>query len=117
LPDSVRAINPVGYLDMVMLDKHAALIATDSGGVQKEAYFHRVPCITLREETEWVELVEAGLNRLTGADAEAIARELAAANWPDDAARGLYGSGDASGRVVDALGVANVRPSQVQSAR
>lgn len=64
LAQQVILIDPVGYLDMVQLEKYAALIATDSGGVQKEAFFYQVPCVTLRNETEWIELVESGWNRL-----------------------------------------------------
>ncbi len=68
LAAKVQLIDPVGYLEMVQLEKYAALIATDSGGVQKEAFFHGVPCVTMRNETEWVELVESGWNRLAPPD-------------------------------------------------
>ena len=100
----LRMIDPVGYLEMAALESGAALIATDSGGVQKEAFFHRVPCVTLRDETEWRELVDGGYNRLAGADRRQIidcADEALASrpNWD----REMYGDGDACTKITDAL--------------
>ena len=64
MPRGITLIDPVGYLDMAWLVNRSSGVFTDSGGLQKEAYFHRVPCVTLRDETEWVETIEAGWNRL-----------------------------------------------------
>ena len=74
LRDNVIVIDPIGYLDMINLEQNALAILTDSGGVQKEAFWLRVPCITLRDETEWVETVASGWNTLTGANRENIVR-------------------------------------------
>ncbi len=99
----LRLIEPVGYLDMVMLEARAGLIATDSGGVQKEAYFHGVPCITMRDETEWVELVSCGANELVGADADRIIAAGRAALGRRFEPGDLYGTGDAAERILATL--------------
>ncbi len=101
-PPNVRAIEPVGYLDMAMLEKNARLILTDSGGVQKEAYFYGVPCLTLRPETEWRETVEAGWNRIVDADQDAIVRAAGERIWPAQRPQ-LFGDGHAAEKLVALL--------------
>lgn len=102
VPTNIYIIEPVGYLEMVWLEVNCSCVATDSGGVQKEAYFFSKPCITLRDETEWVELVKIGWNTLVGANADHIARAIkncSIGNRND----GLYGSGDTGEKIVKAL--------------
>jgi UDP-GlcNAc3NAcA epimerase len=104
LMDRIRIIDPVGYLDMIELERNARLIATDSGGVQKEAYFHRVPCVTLRDETEWVELVEHGWNTLQSpSSASDVARTIRARLDSNGSDVNLYGGGRASEAIIEQL--------------
>jgi len=106
LPANITVVDPVGYLEMVWLESSCKLIATDSGGVQKEAYFHQKPCVTLRDETEWAELVSKGVNKIVGADPGKIANALGE-NASLDFGKCLYGNGRSSVRIVKQLSFLN----------
>jgi UDP-GlcNAc3NAcA epimerase len=111
-PANVRVMEPTGFIQMLQLERNARCIVTDSGGVQKEAFFFRRPCVTLRNETEWTELVDSGWNRLVGCDpariAEAIRTAGAPDNWP-----AFYGDGEASQKIVARLrGFCSARNAQ-----
>jgi UDP-N-acetylglucosamine 2-epimerase len=103
LGQQLQAIEPVGYLEMLALVSGATRVVTDSGGLQKEAYWLRVPCITLRPSTEWVDTVLAGANTLVDpADLTRLGSALVEARFPADAPP-LYGDGHAAARIADAL--------------
>ena len=100
----IRLVEPVGYLDMIQLESNARIIFTDSGGVQKEAYFAGIPCITLRDETEWVETVESGVNFLSGADIDKTVAAYKKALTADvQLKNGIYGDGHAAEKIVSTL--------------
>ena len=100
----LHLIEPVGYLEMVWLLQHCRMVMTDSGGLQKEAYFFEKICLTMRDETEWVELVEGGFNLLCGASRTRILQNFARARvMHPDYKKQLYGSGDASGKIIAGL--------------
>jgi UDP-GlcNAc3NAcA epimerase len=100
---NVRVLAPQGYLDMLALQRGAACVLTDSGGIQKEAYYLRVPCVTLRNETEWVETVTTGWNTLAGTDPERILAAVARRPVPDTPHPDLYGDGMTARRIVEIL--------------
>jgi UDP-GlcNAc3NAcA epimerase len=103
LGPQLHAIEPVGYLEMLALVAGASRVVTDSGGLQKEAYWLRIPCITLRPSTEWVDTVLAGANTLVDpADLTRLGSALVEARFPADA-QALYGDGHAAARIADAL--------------
>jgi UDP-GlcNAc3NAcA epimerase len=99
----VTLVRPLPFLDMIRLEQSARVIVTDSGGVQKEAFFYDVPCVTMRDETEWVETVELGWNVLTGASREGIVSAACAPTRPEGRGRNPYGDGKASEKIVSAL--------------
>jgi UDP-GlcNAc3NAcA epimerase len=102
VPANVEVIAPLGYLDMSALVSQARVLVTDSGGLQKEAYWYGVPCVTARPSTEWVDTVEVGANVLVDDDPDALAAAAAAARMPEERPQ-LYGDGDASSKVAAAL--------------
>ena len=106
-PANVRLLRPLGYLDFTALASQARVIATDSGGLQKEAYWHGVPCVTLRDTTEWTDTVAVKANVLVDNDPDAIAAAVASARMPDEHPQ-LYGDGHASERIAEVL--ASLRP-------
>ena len=105
--DNILLVSPVSYLDFTKLILCAEGVITDSGGVQKEAYFHKKPCITLREETEWVETVQLGSNILAGADREKIFDSWS--NWKFiEVGASPYGKGDSASKILDSILNSNI---------
>ena len=103
IPSNVIAIEPVGYLDMLLLEQNARIILTDSGGMQKEAYFFKVPCLTLRPETEWVETVKNGWNRLIGIDPDRIVDAIQNLELPNQPPIQAFGDGNAAQKITKVL--------------
>lgn len=100
----VHTIEPVGYFDMIELISNSSLVLTDSGGLQKEAFFFKRPCVTMREQTEWVELVEHGVNTLVGSDDKALIDAVSSMlKGSFDFEKDLYGNGQAADRIAEFL--------------
>jgi UDP-N-acetylglucosamine 2-epimerase len=98
----IKAISPVSYEEMLCLEQSAKVILTDSGGIQKEAYWLKVPCVTLRDETEWVETLQTGWNIIAGADTDIIAKSVKR-GMPNGNHPRLYGNGDTADKIIETL--------------
>jgi len=103
LNGNLRSVAPLGYLEMLAAEMHARKILTDSGGVQKDAFYLEVPCVTLRDKTEWPETVAVGANRIGGSTAESIRAAVAAGHAQNWLAATPYGDGTAAGKIVNEL--------------
>ena len=103
--DNIKIIEPIGYLDMILLEKSSYKIVTDSGGIQKEAYFMGKPCITMRDETEWVETVNSGWNVIVGADKDKILQGIQSF-MPVSLRHNYFGDGNAAEKIVNILDTA-----------
>jgi len=104
--NKLTVIEPLPFLDMIVLEKNATTIITDSGGIQKEAFFYRVPCLTMRDDTEWIETIDAGANILVGANSESIRQgveSLLRGEWKPNFDSRPYGDGQASQAVISLL--------------
>lgn len=101
--NDVRLVDPLPFWDVLLLQQNARMIVTDSGGVQKEAYFHKTPCVTIRDETEWVETLNDGWNLLVPAEEEAIVRAALGALVPTSEQKSYFGTGETSAFIIDDL--------------
>ena len=110
VPANVRVVEPLGYLDLAALVSQARAVATDSGGLQKEAYWYGIPCVTMRPSTEWADTVELGANELVDDDPDRIAAALLRARMPKKRPQ-LYGDGHASERIATSLAAASLSPA------
>ncbi len=117
--DRLGLCEPLGYLDLIMLEKYARLIATDSGGIQKEAYFHGVPCVTFREETEWLESLEGGCNQLVfpGSQEIVAARTREALESRPIFRNDLYGNGNSAQSIANAVACWDLKTLDVKGLR
>lgn len=107
IEDHVQILEPVGYFDMLTLEENARLIATDSGGVQREAYYMSIPCLTLRDETEWVETLETGWNKLVGADEKLIVDGWSNFSCPTEHPP-IYGVGTAAEKIAEIINSSSI---------
>lgn len=103
LIDEITVLEPLSYLEIQRLEMGARVIITDSGGMQKEAFFHNVPCVTLRDETEWIETIDVKANKLVGTDVTSIVEASTNLSWNKKSEISIYGNGDTSSKIINLI--------------